>query len=421
MNTRFRFTLILAVLAVAAVSALADPVFRVGAASVVVNPPQGAYLAGYDTNRKSTGVHDDLFLKAVIFDDGKTPVALIVVDTISLPYPLVQQMRQTAAAKAEKLALPAERIICQATHSHCTPDTIGIYGPSELVTSLSGANADYLTQLVAAAGEAVGRAVDSLQPAKLAWAETQCKGWAVNDSEPQILDNSVTILECLDASNHAIATLTNFACHPTVLDNDTTLTSADWVGAFYKKMQSGLSGQHMFLQGAIGGWVQPKTPERTFALAEKYGDDLAEKALAALKQTQPINETAIRFAHKTFGMPVANPRFRAMSLVGLVQRDFAGGTVDTEVAWFSVGPAQFATHLGETAPEYALETRKLMQSSPKFVLGLGLDHLGYIVPPRYFDNTKDIKFADYLIDMSPGREAGPTMMKMLEEIIPKAQ
>jgi hypothetical protein len=249
----------------------------------------------------------------------------------------------------------------------------------------------------------------------LAYAETECKGWAVNDSEPGLVDNSVTVLQCLDRQGKSMATLTNFACHPTVLDGDTTQVSADWVGALYKTMAA-LPGEHLFLQGAIGCWIQPETPERTFRLAEKYGQDLGQKTLAALQKPTPLKDTKIQFAHKVFQIPIQNEKFHMMSASGLVPRLLTESTT-TEVAWFAIGPAQFATHLGETAPLYSNETKALMKSRPKFVLGLGLDHLGYICPPNYFGNT-NIKFADYLTGMSPGPKAGAAMMDALKSIIP---
>lgn len=388
--------------------------FQVGTACATVNPAEGTYLAGYDQNRKSTGIHDDLFAKAVAFYDGSEAVALVVVDAISLQYDTVNEIRQAASKAVTRVPLPPERIILQATHTHCAPDTIGIYGPDELT---SGRNPQHMKQLIETTSQQVAKAVENLQPATLAWAATECKGWAVNDSEPDILDNSVTILECIGKDGQPIAALTNFACHPTVLDGDTTLTGADWVGTFYKEMKQALPGNHLFLQGPIGCWVQPQTPERTFALAEQYGKDLAEKVLAALKDTKPVPETKIRFANKIFGLPNTNEKFKLMSLLGLVPRPFAD-TIQTEVAWFSIGPAQFATHLGETAPEYGMQTKELMDTGPKFILGLGLDHLGYICPPRYFENTDKIKFANYLTEMSPGPQAGPAMMEALKSIIP---
>lgn len=412
-----RVALLLLALMAVAVAAVAQPAqgLRVGTASATIDPPDGSYLAGYDLNRKSTGIHDHLHAKAVVFDDAKTPVALVVLDAISLQYPTVQEIRKAAERKVKGITLPSERIIAQATHSHCTPDTIGIYGPDETHTGLNDA---YMKQLVETASDVVARAAEKLAPATLRYAETVCAGWAVNDSEAQELDNSVTILECVDAQDKVLATLTNFACHPTVLDGDTTQVSADWVGAYYAAMSAALPGEHLFLQGGIGAWIQPKTPERTFALAERYGKDLASKTLEALKQGKALEAGPIRFAHQTFTMPMANEGFRQMSLAGLTPRDFRGAGVETEVAWFAVGAAQFATHPGETAPMFTRETKKLMTTGPKFVLGLGLDHLGYICPARFFADTKAIPYADYQITMSPGKDAGQRMMDALKETIP---
>jgi hypothetical protein len=385
----------------------------VGAASEVVNPPDGVFLGGYDLNRKSTGVHDDLNAKAVVFSGDGGAVALVSIDCFSLQYDAVNDMR-AAASKAAGALLPPERIVIQVTHSHCAPDTVGIYGPDE---THCGRDPEYMRRLTEGVAKAVERAAKNLKPARLVYAETECAGWAVNDSEPDVLDNSVTILQCLDArSGESIATMTNFACHPTVLDGDATKTGADWVAYFYKSM-SALHGDNLFLQGAIGCWMQPKTPERTYELAEKYGADLAAKTLDALKKSKPLNGASIRFANNVFEVPVANDKFRGMSSLGLVSRAFTE-TVKTEVAWFSIGDAQFATHFGETAPMFAAETKKLMKTGPKFVLGLGLDHLGYICPPRYFENKDAAKYADYLTDMSPGPQAGPAMMDALKAIIP---
>ncbi len=388
---------------------------KVGAASNAINPPVGTFLGGYDNNRKSTGSHDDLRAKAVVFDDGTNAVALVVLDALSIQLFETDSIRAAAVKKLGDKRLTAEHILVQATHSHCAPDLTGLYGASPGESGLSPA---YLAQITASAADVVARAWTGRKAAKLVHAETVCSGWAVNDSEPAKIDNSVTILECLDASGKPLATLTNFACHPTVLDGDNTLTSADWVGGFYKGMESALPGEDLFLQGAIGAWIQPKTPERTFALAESYGKDLASKVTAALKTAAPLKGTAIRFASKRFQMPLTNEKFRQMTELGLTPRNMKGDTVETEVAWFSVGEAQFATHPGETAPLFADETRKLMKSGPKFILGLGNDHLGYIIPQAYFDDPSKAKFTDYLISMSPGREAGSSMMAALAGIIP---
>lgn len=387
---------------------------RVGAACAPVSPREGVYLAGYGQNRRCTGVHDDLYVKAVVFDDGVTPLALVVVDSIGIQYDTVQDIRKEASAATSAVYIPPDRIIVCSTHTHCSPDVIGIYGPDPTRT---GRDPEYMTMLAHTAARQVAAAAERLQVARLVYAETTCTGWAVNDSEPGVVDSSVTVLQCEDKDGRPIATLTSFACHPTVLDGDTTQASADWVGAFYREMAAALPGEHLFLQGSVGGWIQPVTPERTFELADKYGRDLAEKTMEALQNTRPVTGAEIRFKSKVFDMPVQNEMFKQIAAAGLLPRPIAD-TVQTEVAWFSVGSAQFATHPGETAPAFSAATEALMDTGPKFVLGLGLDQLGYILKPSYFDDPVAVPHASYQITVSLGKDAGPAMMAALEAVIP---
>lgn len=415
MFKRFFFCLLVTLLIVLGAAYAADtPVLFAGASSAPVNPAVGTFLAGYDLNRASTGVHDDLSAKAVVIGDGNTSVALVVIDSVSIQYDTTREIRHAAARLLKAPSLPPRHIIVQATHTHAAPDTIGIYGPDQ---ATCGRNPEYMKKLVTVAAEQVAKASENMEPATAAWAKTVCPGWAVNDSEPGKVDNSVTVLQFLDKGGESIATLTNFACHATVLDGDNTLTGADWVASFYDSMSAKLPGEHLFLQGAIGCWIQPETPERTFELARKYGEDLAAKTLAALQNKTLLGDTRVRFASRVFKMPITNENFKQMSVAGLVPRDFTEA-VETEAAWFAIGPAQFATHLGETAPVFAEQTRALMDSEPKFILGLGLDHLGYICPPDYFVHTDKYPHAKYLVSMSPCPQAGPVLIEALKSIIP---
>lgn len=387
---------------------------RIGASSGTINPDPGVFLAGYDYNRQCSGVHDDLFARAIVLDDGKTPVALVILDSIGVQYDTVQEIRKLASQKTKGLALPAERIVVCSTHTHCSPDVIGIYGPDDKTT---GRNPAYLQKMIEVASDQVTKAADRLRPARMVFAEFEGGDWAVNDSEPSVLLRTATALQCLDDKDAPIATLMHFACHPTVLDGDTTLASSDWVGTFYKEMAKAMPGEPFFLQGSVGGWMQPETPERTFALAEKYGLDMAQRTLTALKTAQPVEGSEIHFSNKVFEMPNENTLFKIMAAMKLVSRPMAD-TVQTEVAWFSVGNAQFATHPGETAPAFTMATEKLMKTGPKFVMGLGLDELGYILRPEFFDKTLAIPHSSYLTEMSPGPSAGKSMMDALGSIIP---
>lgn len=396
------------------VSGATEPSILVGASSAEINPPIGICMGGYGKNRLTTGVHDDLYVKAVVFDDGKTPVALVVVDSIGVPYADVKAIRALASSRVTEIVLPPERILVSSTHSHSTPDMAGLWGPDYQTT---GRDAGYVAKVIDTAANQVVAAVKNRRPAKLMYAVTKCHGWAVNVIDPGVFDFSVTVLQCLDKQGETLATLTNFACHPTILDDPNTLASVDWIGYFYKRMNEALPGEHVYLQGAIGGWVQPFNYRRTFEVAEEYGTDLARKTLAALEEAKTLNETRIRFAHKVFQIPLENPVFRQLFEAGVVPGELAGDegeNVETEVAWWAIGDAEFATHPGETSPTFSLKTKALMKGEPKFILGLGLDQLGYIIEKENFGKNP----FEYNSRVSVGKEAGPLMMQALASIIP---
>ena len=84
-----------------------DGTILVGASSADVNPPPGICMGGYNRNRLTTGVHDNLYAKAVVFDDGKTPVALVVVDSVGIPYADVRKIRTEASSRVKAIVLPS--------------------------------------------------------------------------------------------------------------------------------------------------------------------------------------------------------------------------------------------------------------------------------------------------------------------------
>lgn len=401
---------------------------RVGAAEAVITPSPGTFLAGYGNDRKSTGVHDDLYAKAVVISDrdpagsGQDPagssrgntVVLVTIDCIGLPFPVVQQIREATRQQIPSGAFDVGHIVVSSTHTHSGPDVIGLWGADVMHSGIDDAYTDFL---VSSTAGAIVRAWESLQPAEARYAVTTAgEGWVENISVQDELDKDLTVLQFRDAAGHSIATLTNFACHPTILDGGNTLVSADFPSGFYKQMQTQLTGVNLYLQGAIGGWVQPENLSRSFEAAEEKGEELARIAIRALAQSQPLQGHAVHFVSKQFEFPVSNQQFQGLARAGVLKREFNEGTL-TEIAWFSVGDAMFATHPGETSPLYSMQTKTMMQTSgPKFVLGLGQDLLGYILKPEFFQSGTTLHGAPYLTGRSPHPDAGANMMQVLEAL-----
>src|SRR6476620_11111083 len=91
---------------------------RVGAAAVVITPPEGTPLAGYYSERGSKTVLDDIYSKAIVLEVGDTKAALVVCDLISLPRHVVTEARRQVEAAT---GIPGAHVMLSATHTHPGP------------------------------------------------------------------------------------------------------------------------------------------------------------------------------------------------------------------------------------------------------------------------------------------------------------
>ncbi|MBT5926960.1 MAG: hypothetical protein HOH33_10100 [Verrucomicrobia bacterium] len=93
MNTLFRYALIAGMICSGLFATYADDL-KVGAAAVKITPPLGIPLAGYYHERGSSGVHDDLFARAVVMEMDKIRAAIVSLDLISTRRPFVLKARE---------------------------------------------------------------------------------------------------------------------------------------------------------------------------------------------------------------------------------------------------------------------------------------------------------------------------------------
>jgi len=385
--------------------------WKVGSASATVSPQAGSFIAGHTQNRKFSGVHDDLFVKAVVISNKSENLTILTVDCIGLLYPQLQEIRRQVGANIGNTGFNSNHIVLSSTHTHAGPDVVGIWGPDLMH---SGVDSAYIRFLVNAASTQVIKAWLNRKKVKADFSVTQHgEGWVFNISQPEELDRDLTCIRFRDKKGNNIATLTNFACHPTFVDGVQDKVSADYVAGFYKKMDAALGGVNLFLQGSIGGWVQPEHEAKTFDQAMMRGRGLAEANLLALSAGKQLKGSDLRFNSRVFNLPVDNMGFRQLAAAGVIKRVMTD-SVATEIAVFRIGNAYFATHPGETVPAMSLATKKMMPTEgPKLVMGLGMDAIGYILKPEFFDPEKKIPHAGYLCSMSAGKQTAPMIMAVL--------
>jgi hypothetical protein len=233
---------------------------HVGAARRAITPPPHIDMAGYAARTGTAdGILDDLYCRAIVFDDGSSCVVLAICDLLYITKPLREHVCDLVH---KRLGVPRDHIMITATHTHC--------GPAHLA---SAAHPDLIMKLGEGITAAICAAADAKQPARLASCEVSVDGVSANRRRPDgPRDTTARLLVALRPSNHhePIATLVNFACHPTILEHDTTSYSADFPAAMAATVETLCGGMAAFLQGCAGD-INPVFTSHTVTDSRRAG------------------------------------------------------------------------------------------------------------------------------------------------------
>jgi neutral ceramidase len=249
--------LIAAVACLAAQSALAATpgALRVGVAKVDITPTSlkklnpvggpGPYGGGGDF----IGIHDPLFARALVLDNGVTTVAIVSLDSVEIfdTLPLRQRIQR-------ELGIAADHIMLAASHSHSAPRLrngdppypgavgLGESAPSGPPTPPIPEMDAHLKVVDDKIVDALRRAKASMQPARMGFGTGRAdvnvnsdlyrpgKGWGGGFNPDGVSDKTVSVVKFETLNGDPIAVLFNYAVHSTVTINS-WLVSADLAGA----------------------------------------------------------------------------------------------------------------------------------------------------------------------------------------------
>lgn len=126
-----------------------DVEWKVGASKMAITPDRPVWLAGYSRDVMSDGVHDDVWARGMVIDNGSAKLLILTADLIGLMLPDVDEIRRDLASDD----LPMDHIIVTSTHTHSGPDVIGLWHADR---GQSGVDFEYLDSVKAKMVE-VGR------------------------------------------------------------------------------------------------------------------------------------------------------------------------------------------------------------------------------------------------------------------------
>ncbi len=285
---------------------------RAGFAVADITPSLPCHKLGWLRVVTAERVADPLFAKAAVFEADGERAGFVVLDTLSVRWTQVAEIRRRTEAAH---GIPADRLMVSATHSHAGP----------AVASSGDVRRDeaYLEEMTRRVVEAVGDAVRKLEPVEIGYGRASERRIAHNRRVVQRdgtvkthgdldapdamfvegpIDQEVAVMGVRSAAGKPLGCLVNYALHPTFHGDDDAI-SANWPGVLARWLRVEGWPVTVFLQGALGNVSHADAPggkERTMG---EVGELLAESALAALAGAGWTGDAPIRVASRTVTPP----------------------------------------------------------------------------------------------------------------------
>jgi hypothetical protein len=376
----------------------------VGAAKRKITPPLWVpYLtsSGNGTHAPFQGVHDDLFARALVLDDGHDAVAMLAVDSIGYDNALLGPGRNFTDELRRKVAasttLTPDAVMLAATHSHSTPETIGLT-PFRDARGVPEWIENHLSELAATVIEAWRNRV----PARARAGVTQVEGIARyrrirlrNGKEsrrgplpppedvavPWRLDEDLNILHFERDNGAPLAVLLNYTAHP-VVAMLLPHVSADYPGAATALVERELPGAVCLFTNGCCGNVNTVKVATNFDDVQSIGETLGRAALGKLRELKPLADTAV--AHHSTELTLAPrecPTAKTPVLSRLAKK-LAEGPLRAAVQAMRVGPVSWVSLPGEPFVETGFA---LKNAGATFVVGYANGWLGYFPIRRAYD------------------------------------
>lgn len=383
------------------------------------------WIAGFSNNKPANGVHDDVWARTMLIDDGKTRIALVVIDAIGFMNDDIVDVRKMIPKSAG-----ITYTMIASTHTHESADLLGLWGETPFK---SGINKEYLAFVKTQIVKSVVEATLNIQPARLEISQdlTSALPLVKDTRKPEVFDSGMRMIKAMDRENgQTLGSFVVWGNHPETLWSQNLLISSDFPHYFREGVEKGvfdnnrmvkpgIGGICVYANGAVGGLMTThpslavKHPftgvelsEPTYEKTEAQGNILSMIALNAMeKPDEIIEKAAISLVVKTLPFKIDNTLFRLATALGVMKRGTIGWMkMRSELAVLKFGPVSFVAIPGEIYPELVNGTveapegndfkiqpievpviREMMPGKYKFVLGLANDEIGYIIPKSQWD------------------------------------
>lgn len=345
----------------------------------------GFPMGGYDARKTpSEGVHDPIYARTVIIDDGTDKICLVTVDFVALEK---KRVEKTKLRINKEFGILIDNIAISATHSHSAPLNVNLFaepyeGFEEVYTGIF---------------ESVSEAMKNLKEGVIKIGTQIVSGAAFNrrdwDEKSNYIDEEATVLIFESNSGSMEGILYNYSNHPVVLEPTNLLISADWPHYTEKYLRESLSKPDlfvMFVNGTPGNTNPSNSPmtgskPRNFDMCKDIGDITAKGILEIIPNVETLSISPIKGITKEIIIDADDVDKEEIFTFsdGFIENDVF--KIKTVIQALRIGDLGIVTAPGEYFPHIA---RSIKEKSPfkyTFIMGYANDYIGYVGKKEHYE------------------------------------
>lgn len=345
-----------------------------------VNKDSKIPIAGYGPQFKdkvAEGIHDDVYTRAVILDNGYKKIGIVNADVVII----TRDLKQAVEEKVREAKLDGLLIV--ATHNHSGPGGYVDNYLAEIVCT-GHYNPELFNNLVDKISKTIIEADKDLEFSKIG----SGKGYVHNlsrsrrDVETKV-DREVGVIKVDKLDGKPKSYMVNFAAHPTSLGSKNRQISADFPGYMAKYLEEdGVVA--IFTNGALGD-VTAKSPSAykdKFEKVEKIGRALADKVLEISKNIETRENVRLNSLTAAYDLPepkLCNPfSFFTFLVKKYLPRDASLQVVEINNILLVGTPCDLCSEVG-------LEIKEKSKYWHTFVISQANDYFGYVIHKNRYE------------------------------------
>jgi hypothetical protein len=366
-----------------------------GAARVAITPPAGEFPFRSAGEKPFTGVHDDVFVRALALDDGEGQRALVV----SAEVTTIPQPAGFVAALAQATGLAPSAIVLLATHTHSVP-LVFFHGAEP-----DAAQQRELERLRAATVQAARQALAALRPARVAFVRGEAfvntnngeqsgrKDWYDPAGSS---DKTLDLLRVTTTAGEPLGLLVNYASHAEVMFRSVSKdggyeVTGDLPGAVSRILETHRGGVVLFTSGAEGDQlplfkslqpdaILPGSDQGAggWALLDAQARRLAASVISTLAAA-PAGEPAVRLHIAAAAASCPGQRYQVDRATRRVTGVASTGPVSIPLSVLRIGDIVLAGIGADIASDIGVAIRQSVPARQTMLLTMLAGSVGYLL------------------------------------------